>query len=121
MNNKYRVNEEAKRIDMFDERWYQVPLPDGDSVDLRSVTTFLEAYPKGYGYENWLKSIGADSKIALKQAGDFGSDFHYLVEQFLKGEEVKFAEGNIELWERFILWHNSLLISCFIKALFFSQ
>jgi len=101
---KYFVDSEAKRIDLLDERWYKV-MSNGKEHNLRSVTTFLESFPKGYPFRQWLKTAGFNADIIMKQAGEFGSKVHNLIEQSLKGETVQYNElDGIEVWERFLTW-----------------
>lgn len=99
-------NEEVKRIDVMDERWYQIKAK-GQEYDLRSVTTFLESFPKGYGFKKWLKSVGFNADIIFQKAGEFGSAVHSLIEQALKGETASYYEGmDIKIWERFLIWFD---------------
>ena len=104
MSKRYSVDLEAKQINKFDERWYQIP--DGDKIiDVRSVTTFLEAFPKGYAFRQWLKSSSFNADIILEQAGQFGSALHGLIETLLKGGQVNYYEEmDIRLWERLMIW-----------------
>jgi len=104
MRNLFNVNEELKVIELFDERWYQIP-KDGQILDVAGVTTFLEVYPKGYAFRQWLKSVGFNAEEILRTAGEFGSRFHDLIQRTLKGETVTYDEHkDIELWKRFMVW-----------------
>ena len=102
---QYFIKEEVNRIDLLDERWYEIH--NGDEVfHFPGVTTYLEAFPKGYGFRNWLKATGFNSEIIFERAGAFGSQFHSLIERTLHGDKVKFVEHetDIRLWERFLIW-----------------
>lgn len=101
---KHFYNEEAKRIDIMDERWYEVK--DGDKTHtLRSVTTFLEVYPKGYGFRQWLKTAGFNADLVLERSAQFGSAVHSMIERALQGETVSYYDGmDIKVWERFLIW-----------------
>lgn len=102
----YEFNEDEKRIDIFNERFYKI----GDKF-YRNVTTILGIIDKGYNYAEWLKQTGYNSEIIVDRAGKFGSAFHELVERFLLKETVKYHDNNFlgdqtatALWERFIIW-----------------
>ena len=102
---KYFIKEDIKRIDVMDERWYEIQ--EGEKKHfLPGVTTYLEAFPKGYGFRNWLKATGFNSEIIFERAGIFGSQFHNLIERTQHGEKVKFVEHEteIKLWERYLRW-----------------
>ncbi|MBU2249512.1 MAG: PD-(D/E)XK nuclease family protein [Gammaproteobacteria bacterium] len=100
---RHSLNETAKRIDVFDERWYQITLEDKTTVDLPSVTTYLEAYPKGYGYEYWLMNTKDPYKVR-DEAGQLGTNVHKMIERTLRGETVSYVEGQLQEWERFLSW-----------------
>ena len=102
----YEFNEDEKRVDIFNERFYKI----GDKF-YRNVTTILGIIDKGYNYAEWLKQTGYNSEIIVDRAGKFGSAFHELVERFLLKETVKYHDNNFlgdqtatALWERFIIW-----------------
>ena len=104
----YEFNEDEKRVDIFNERWYRHP---ETGKFYRSVTTILGIIDKGYNYDEWLKNNGHNSEIIVDRAGRFGTAFHELVEMFLSGETVKYYDLRIhgdrvatELWERFNIW-----------------
>lgn len=104
----YEFNENEKRVDIFNERWYRHP---ETGKFYRSVTTILGIIDKGYNYDEWLKNNGHNSEIIVDRAGKFGTEFHKLVELFLKGETLKYFDLTYlgdrvatELWERFNLW-----------------
>lgn len=106
---KYAVSPKAKRIDIFDERFYRIEIPNEDPkqapeiIDLPSVTTYLEAYPKGMGFNLWLKNT-KDPDAVRDEAGQVGSYVHDLIKATLNGATVKFKEGKIIEWERFLSW-----------------
>ena len=69
---------------MLDARFYTTE--EGGYVP--SVTTILEAYPKDYGYYQWLKTVGNDADEIRDEAGRRGSIVHELTERYDAGEEV---------------------------------
>lgn len=90
------VDEQTGKINSFDENWYTL---DGETF-FPSVTTFLNAYPKGKGLLNWLKSQGFDADKIFKEAADQGSRIHNLIERFLKGDEIAYAtEENCDFYD----------------------
>jgi len=104
----YEFREDEKRVDIFSERWYRHP---ETGKFYRNVTTILGIIDKGYNYDEWLKNNGHNAEIIVDRAGKFGTEFHGLVQRFLGGETVKYADqlylGDrtaTELWERFNLW-----------------
>lgn len=121
---KFFVDEKAKQINVMDERWYQLQFDSeqwGDiqeriallpinwidtksyQVDLPSVTTYLEAFPKGMGFTKWLMDT-KDPFAVRDEAGQKGSYFHNLPEQTLRGNKVYYEDGHIEEWEKYLLW-----------------
>jgi len=102
----YKIDEDQKRIDCFNERFYKI----GDKF-YRNVTTILGIIDKGYNYVEWLKQTGYNSEIIIDRAGKFGTAFHSLVERYLLGEKIKYFDNQYlgdqtatALWERFMLW-----------------
>jgi len=105
--NQYIINEKIGLIELFDERWYQVPDPQNENqfLDIPGVTTYLEVYPKGYAFKQWLKQVGFNAENITNQAGNFGSNFHDYIERFLKKETVLYDNfKDVELWKRFMIW-----------------
>ena len=91
-NRAFLVDEEANRIQFLDSRFYQCA--DGSMVP--SVTTILEAWPKGAQYEQWLKKHGEDADDIRDEAGRRGSTVHNLTETLDYGGTVSMmdADGN---------------------------
>jgi hypothetical protein len=94
INNKnYRIDLATRQITFLDSRFYITD--EGNYVP--SVTTILEAYPKGAQYYEWLKKNGEDSDTIRDEAGRRGSVVHHLTERYDAGEEVSLfnEQGNI--------------------------
>lgn len=91
--NNYKIDIAAKQITFLDSRFYYSP----SGGFLPSVTTILEAYPKGAQYYEWLKKNGEDSDNIRDEAGRRGSIVHELTEKYDRGEEINLLdnEGNI--------------------------
>ncbi len=83
---KIFIHEDLNRIDVLDERFYTLD----NKTFFPSVTTVLSVYPKGWGYNDWLKSNGYNADILLQRAGERGTNVHDAIERFLIGEEITF-------------------------------
>lgn len=77
-------NPDLHQINFLDERFYT----DDDIKYYPSVTTVLEVYPKGYGFQQWLKDMGANADEVLRRAGDQGRKVHGGIEDYLHNLEV---------------------------------
>ena len=80
------INNETGRIEFQDARFYR-DSRTGEMVP--SVTTLLEAWPKGAAYHEWLKKHGADADEIRDEAGRRGSVVHNLTEQLDFGAHVR--------------------------------
>lgn len=85
----YSLDTEKKQITFLDARFYM-----SEAGPLPSVTTILDAYPKGPEYYAWLKKVGEDSDQVRDEAGRRGSRVHKLTEQYDAGEEIKLMDDN---------------------------
>jgi len=74
-------NELENKITIPDEHWYQ---SSKTKNWLPGVTNILSVYPKGYGYDLWLKQTGFNSEEILKRAGVIGSETHDLIDEYEK-------------------------------------
>lgn len=98
---KFQVDEEVKQINLFDQRFYQI-----DGEDIFNVTGWLEAFPKGNGYKQWLINT-KDPDAVRDEAAQLGSDVHNLIELTMTGETIKWYDVNkIDVWERYLGWCN---------------
>lgn len=107
----YKIDLTARRIDFLDNRFYL----DEDGTSVPSVTTLLEAYPKGAAFFEWLKKNGEDSDAIRDEAGRKGSLVHSLTEDYDNGLEVGLMneEGYIgykmnewAMFERYVEFRN---------------
>ena len=80
--NNYTINN--NQLTFLDTRYYKC----GEDGYVPSVTTILEAYPKGAAYYEWLKKHGEDSDNIRDEAGRRESVVHNLTERYDNGEEV---------------------------------
>jgi hypothetical protein len=101
----YTINK--RQLTFLDSRFYTTET--GGFVP--SVTTILEAYPKGAAYYQWLKTNGEDSDTIRDEAGRRGSIVHNLTERYDNGEEcclvsengnIEFKLGEWAMFERYV-------------------
>jgi hypothetical protein len=84
-------NNEAKRIEILDERFYKSKIED---KYYPSVTTILEAYYKGYGFNEWLKQVGYNADEIMRKAGEQGTNVHNMIEAYLQGFKISWIDEN---------------------------
>jgi hypothetical protein len=90
INNKnYRIDFKANRITFLDSRWYY----DEKNNAVPSVTTILDAFPKGFALMQWIKKHGEDADTIRDEAGRKGSVVHNLTERYDSGETVALFSG----------------------------
>lgn len=99
MKKSYAVKD--NRITFLDNRFYL----SESGVWQPSATTILDAYPKGFGFMEWLKKNGEDSDTIRDAAGERGSRVHNLTERYDNGEEVCLLDGNDNIAMRMDEWH----------------
>jgi len=97
---KYHLDEQVKQINLFDERFYNI-----DGRDIFNVTGWLEAFPKGAGFKKWLMET-KDPDAIRDEAAQIGSEVHGMIEDTLKGQTIKWIEGQtkLETWEKYLAW-----------------
>lgn len=92
---------EVKQLNVLDSRYYT----NGDNNYYPSVTEILNVYPKGFGFDQWLKDVGANSSAIVERAGEFGSKIHNATEDLNNGIELNWLDENgkglysIEEWK----------------------
>lgn len=85
-------NPDNKQINFLDERFYTT---DGITF-YPSVTTVLGVYPKGYGFNKWLKENGENADDILEKAGEEGSKVHDAIDQMINGQEIKWTHTFVD-------------------------
>lgn len=83
MKENYRIDTDTNRIEFLDSRFYEF---QGNYYP--SVTTILEAYPKGAAFYEWLKAVGQNADDIRDDFGKRGSVVHNLTELYDKEIEV---------------------------------
>ena len=79
---------DGERIQFLDSRFYKA----GPDLYVPSVTTILEAYPKGAAFYEWLKKHGEDSDNIRDEAGRRGSVVHQMTEVFDQGDTLELMD-----------------------------
>lgn len=80
------------QITFLDERFYTK-----DNIKFfPSVTTILDVFPKGYGFIQWLKDLGANADEVVKRSQEIGSNVHSAIDQYLQGEKITWVGENKE-------------------------
>ena len=82
-------NQDNHQITFLDERYY---FDNKNGEYYPSATTILDVYPKGFGFQQWLKDLGSNADQVLKRAQEQGTNIHNAIEGFLNGEEIKWYE-----------------------------
>lgn len=93
-----RIKEDC--IVFMDEHFYEVETDSG-VIYYPSVTGILSLYPKGYGFDQWQRDLGANAEIVAERAMAAGSRVHDGIEKILSGEELEWDGKNYqkEEWE----------------------
>lgn len=83
-------NPETRQINFLDERFYT----NDNKVYYPSVTQILSVYPKGFGFESWLKEVGNNANEIVSKAAAIGSIAHQASEDLNNGQEIFWADEN---------------------------
>lgn len=96
----------AKRMDIYDRRFYYSPKSDKYYINL--TTVIKEGGPTSPHLITWFKQVGLNADQILKEAGDFGSAVHDLIDKNLKGEDSYWMDDTgrqlcpRDVWEAFL-------------------
>lgn len=106
------VDVESNQLTFLDVRFYQTE----SGAFVPSVSTVLEAFPKGAAFYEWLKNNTAEESDRIKnEAGESGSVVHKLTELYDSGQPVSILDmdGSIRykakewsMFERYVEWCN---------------
>lgn len=94
-------NELENKITIPDEHWYK---SNKGEIYLPSVTTLLDAYPKGLAYTIWLKQVGMNASQILKEAGEIGSNVHAAIDQYVKSGYLSYLSQDGKELFKFEEW-----------------
>lgn len=100
-NKNYRLDLTNRRITFLDTRFYY----NAQGKPVPSVTTILEAYPKGAAFYEWLKKNGQDSDEIRDEAGRKGSRVHDLTERYDRGEEISLLTESGDIAMSMVEWN----------------
>lgn len=109
---------ESKQINVLDNRYYTL-----DEIDyFPSVTTILEVFPKGFGFNQWLKDVGNNASEIADRAATSGTKVHDACDALNKGNEINWILENgtglytLEEW-KMILKFKDFVTSTKIKLI----
>jgi len=92
---KLFLDKKVQQVNILDERFYTID----NKIFYPSVTTVLNAYPKGFAFEEWLRNTGQNSKQIVAEAARQGSVVHNSIDDFVKGSELTWInESGKELY-----------------------
>lgn len=92
-NKKVLADLSTNRVTLLDGRFYF----DDAGNPIPSVTTILDAYPKGAAFYEWLKRNGSEADEIMDTAGRRGSWVHDVTERYDKGEKIELIDENMNL------------------------
>lgn len=101
-------NKKHRQINFLDSRYYT----NDNNTFYPSVTTILSVYPKGFGFENWLKDVGHNAKVIANKAADFGSTVHNLTEIMDQGVELHWVDDEgkenypLDVWKSLLAYRD---------------
>jgi hypothetical protein len=79
-----KVTNGILQVTTSDERWYT---EDGETF-YKSNSWVTSFWPKGKGFEMWLKDKGDEAEQLKRDAGTKGSKVHQAIEDLLRGVEI---------------------------------
>jgi hypothetical protein len=100
MNNTlFNHDADIDRLETFDDRFYQINLPTGESVYYPSVTTILGDIKVGSTLDNWKQeqaaALGVEgAKFDMWMRANRGKAVHDAVERYSKGESVEWCRDD---------------------------
>ena len=86
MSNK--IFTEPGKIIQLQDGFYVAKNPEGKEIYLPGVTTILDVYPKGFGFNQWLKDVGNNAGEVVERAANIGSKIHEATEALASGKEI---------------------------------
>ncbi|PUZ21785.1 hypothetical protein DCC81_24670 [Chitinophaga parva] len=105
-------NQEAQQINFLDKRYYTK-----DNVTYYpSVTTVLDALPKGFALEQWKKDLGHNADLVLERAAKEGSNVHDAIDSYLHGAEIRWMDETIGVCYNMSEWISILRFVDFFET-----
>jgi hypothetical protein len=130
--NKYKIIDKGNGIglvDYYSEHWYEIEgmFPEcvncGGSVGtgdlkcldcgadiifkkIKSVSMVIGTIDKGYGFKEWLKSVGPNADFISRKAADSGTKLHNAFEKSILGQAQSVDEGDFDQkeWGKYNNW-----------------
>lgn len=107
--NNFRIDEQNKRIEYFNEHWYPI---EGFEKPFVSVSKVLnDVLAKGEEFDNFLKMSGFDGEEVGRKAMESGSKLHKAFELAILGNEINAVNvlmGDSAFtrkeWEKYLNW-----------------
>ncbi len=87
----YDLDDKTQQINFLDQRFYKV-----DNEYYPSITFILNYYPKDQHFLEWLKQNGTNSDYLANKAALEGTQTHFLIEKYLKGDVLYWVNKNGE-------------------------
>ena len=84
-------NPEVSQINYLDQRFYT---NNGGETYFPSVTEILDVYPKGFGFNQWLKDVGSNASEIANRAALQGTNVHEATESLHKGQAITWVDEN---------------------------
>lgn len=112
MNQTIIHNPDVKQLNVLDSRFY----PFDDVTYFPSVTTILEVYPKGFGFNQWLKDVGNNASEIVDRAKMSGSRVHNACDLLAKGHEITWMNAAGESLYSLEEWKMILNFKKFIET-----
>jgi hypothetical protein len=106
LNQEAFIDKKAKRLDILDKRYY---FSERLNKYFPSLTHVIKnGAPMDPHLLKWFKSNGFNADVLIKEAGDFGSKVHDMIDRNIKGENIVMANPDgtynysMEQWESFL-------------------
>jgi hypothetical protein len=99
---KLFIDTEAKQVNFLDNRFYT---NDNGVTYFPSVTEILNVYPRGIGFNSWLKNVGNNAERIVEEAAEFGSKVHELTERIHQSNRIEWLNEkgepkfDLEIWK----------------------
>lgn len=84
-------------VSIRDERFYII-----GGKEYPRCTFILSVYPKGDGYERWLKAQGDEADTIRDKAAGEGTNVHKACERLVDGEELHMEEFSVTEWAKIV-------------------
>lgn len=80
-------DKEIEVVRFFDERYYTT---DKETF-YPAISTITDVFPKGYGFNQWLKQVGMNVDEIVRKAGEQAKKMYSSIQSFLDGQTISWA------------------------------